>query len=89
MAMTQPTAKQRLLAAIDELPDDALAEVASFAEYQRSKAGEGRFPEPEADDTPLYRAVKVGGLWKGIHISDEDIAEVRREMWDGFGDRDL
>jgi len=25
--------------------------------------------------------VKLGGLWKGIDISDEDINEVRREMW--------
>lgn len=30
------------------------------------------------------RAVKLGGLWKGLDISEEDIAEVRRDMW---GDR--
>jgi antitoxin component of MazEF toxin-antitoxin module len=27
------------------------------------------------------RAVKLGGLCKGLDISEEDIAEVRREMW--------
>jgi antitoxin component of MazEF toxin-antitoxin module len=27
------------------------------------------------------RAVKLGGLFKGMDISEEDIAEVRREMW--------
>ncbi|MBI4374543.1 MAG: AbrB/MazE/SpoVT family DNA-binding domain-containing protein [Deltaproteobacteria bacterium] len=27
------------------------------------------------------RAVKIGGLCKGESISEEDIAEVRREMW--------
>ena len=24
------------------------------------------------------------GLWKGVDITEEDIAEVRREMWAGF-----
>lgn len=28
------------------------------------------------------------GLWKGVNISDEDIDEVRREMWKGFADED-
>ena len=27
------------------------------------------------------RAIKLGGLCKGLDISEEDIAEVRREMW--------
>ncbi len=27
------------------------------------------------------RAIKLGGLWKGLDLSEEDIAEVRREMW--------
>ena len=27
------------------------------------------------------KAIKLGGLWKGIDISEEDIAEIRREMW--------
>ncbi len=27
------------------------------------------------------RPIKLGGLWKGEDISEEDIAEVRREMW--------
>ena len=27
------------------------------------------------------QAVKLGGLWKGLDIRDEEIDEVRREMW--------
>ena len=27
------------------------------------------------------RAIKLGGICKGLDISEEDIAEVRREMW--------
>jgi hypothetical protein len=29
--------------------------------------------------------VALGGLWAGVTITDEDIAEVRREMWGRFG----
>lgn len=83
MATTHEDPKHRLLALIDELPDEALAEVVSFAEFQRYKLAQ-MVPPP----TP-YRPVKVGGLWKGIQISDEDIAEARREMWEGFGEREL
>jgi hypothetical protein len=25
--------------------------------------------------------LKLGGMWKGIKFSDEDISEVRRELW--------
>lgn len=30
------------------------------------------------------KPIKLGGIWEGINISEEDIAEARREMW---GDR--
>lgn len=88
MAMTRSTAKERLLAVIDALPDEALAEVASFAEFQRTKL-ESQNHQTEGSDSPPYLPVKVSGLWEGIQISDKDIAEVRREMWEGFGDRGL
>lgn len=29
------------------------------------------------------------GLWKGLDITDEDIAEARREMWAGFPRKDV
>ena len=29
------------------------------------------------------------GLWRGLDISEEDIAEVRREMWGGFPREDI
>lgn len=31
----------------------------------------------------------IGGLWKGLDITDEDIAEVRQEMWDNFPREDI
>ena len=27
------------------------------------------------------RPIKLGGLWKGIDITEEEIAEMRREAW--------
>jgi len=29
------------------------------------------------------------GLWKGLNITEEDIAEVRREMWGNFPREDI
>lgn len=29
------------------------------------------------------------GIWKGVDASDEDIAEVRREMWKNFPREDI
>ena len=79
MATTRGTLKQEVIAMLDTLPDDALADVAKFVDYQRHKHG---LPERS---TP-YIPVALGGLWKGIEISDEDIAEARREMWGRFMD---
>jgi hypothetical protein len=79
---TESDTKQRLLDAIDALPEKALAEVASFVEYQRYKHG------LEQASTP-YEPVALGGLWKGVTITEEDIAEARKEMWGNFGERDF
>ncbi len=85
-AMKQPTdddVKRHVIEVLETLPPEALREVASFVDYQRYKVSQS-----EPRETP-YRAVKLGGLWTGIQISEEDIAEVRREMWGNFGERDV
>jgi hypothetical protein len=79
---TAQDAKRRLHEAIDALPEEALAEVASFVEYQRYKHGQ------EQGATP-YKPIALGGLWKGVTITEEDIAEARKEMWGKFGERDF
>jgi sRNA-binding protein len=36
------------------------------------------------------RIVKLGGLWAGTpEITEQDIAQARKEVWGKFGDRDL
>ncbi len=74
MTATRDDLRQQVLAVLDTLPDEALAEVAAFVDFQRYKLG-----RPAAG--PPYRPIALGGIWKGIDISDEDIAEARREMW--------
>ena len=37
---------------------------------------------------PLPRE-SLRGLWKGLNITDEDIAQARREMWGNFPREDI
>ncbi len=82
MATKQQDLKQRVVEMIDALPADALQEVATFVEYQRYKIERGQ-------DEPPYKPIALGGLWKGIQISEQDIEEARREMWGRFGEREF
>lgn len=40
---------------------------------------EKALPEPASEPPPRLR-----GLWRGLNITDEDMKEVRREMWGQF-----
>ena len=57
-----------------ELPPDKQQEVLDFAAFLSSRV------EPKTPRKSAY------GLWKDldIHISAEDIAEARKEMWGNF-----
>lgn len=56
----------------DELPNEAVDELLQLARSRRRLAG------------PPYRAVRLGGLWQGIEITDEDVREARRETCRSF-----
>jgi hypothetical protein len=43
----------------------------------------------EAETEHRTPKVSLRGLWKGIDISTDDIAEARREMWSSFPRRDI
>ncbi len=81
MAIAEADLKKDLVEALDDLPPEALSEVASFVDYQRFKHGK------RSEDKPPYRPVALGGILKDIEIGDQDIEEARREMWGRFGDR--
>lgn len=80
---THEDVKRHVLEVLETLPTEALAEVPSCVDYQGYKA---RQVEPQAIP---YHAVTLGGLWEGVVINEADIAEVRREMWGTFGERDF
>ncbi len=67
--------KEQVVAVLDTLPEETLAEVASFLEYLQYKL------DQHPPQQPPYKPVALGGLWEGVTITDEDIAKVRREMW--------
>jgi hypothetical protein len=69
-----------LYSLIDELPETVFSEVARFLEFVRFK-----LKEESASPTP-YVPVAMGGLWREISISDDDITNVRQEMWRNFGE---
>jgi len=74
--------KEQVVAFLDTLPEEALAEVATFLDYLQYKL------DQHSPQQPPYKPVALGGLWEGVTITDEDIAEVRREMWGNLGERE-
>lgn len=42
-----------------------------------------------AELAPLPEPVSLYGLWKGVSISEQDIAEARQEMWGNFPRDDI
>jgi hypothetical protein len=80
--MTQDVAilKAKIILALDLLPPESLQLLQEFVDFLRSRA-----KEPAS-----RRIVKLGGLWAGTpEITEEDIAEARREMWGHFGEREI
>ena len=74
--------KEQVVAFLDTLPEEALAEVATFLDYLQYKL------DQHSPQQPPYKPVALSGLWEGVTITDEDIAEVRREMWGNLGERE-
>lgn len=71
--------KAEIVAALDFLPPDSLEVVQKFVRFLREQT--------RVQPSPPYTPVALRGLWKGVEISDEDIASVRQEMWAVFEDK--
>ncbi len=81
MAQNTQTLKREIISALEVLPLESLTLLSEFTAFLRNKT---EHPLPQAG------IIKLGGLWAGSpEITPEDIAEVRREMWANFGERDL
>ena len=68
------TVEERVLENLRDLPADKQKEVLDFVNFLREKNG----------GTSPRRSLR--GLWKdlNIEITEEDIAQARREMWRNF-----
>lgn len=60
------------------LPPDKQREVLDFIEFILHKS------EPGAEKKRPFRSVRGAFANSGVKITEEDIAEVRREMWANF-----
>lgn len=71
--------EQAVLEKLRQLPVDKQQEVLDFAEFLHQKMV----------SKPPLRSVK--GLWAGldIDITEEDIAQARKEMWGNFPKEDI
>lgn len=70
------TIEQAVIEKLRELPPDRQQEVLRFVEsLQRDN-----------QDAPKHPRRNLEGLWRDldVHITAEDIAEARREMWGNF-----
>ena len=71
--------KEDVINALDDLSSEYAAELIAFIEFLRFKS----------QKRPLH-LIKLGGLWQDLPpVSDNDIAEARREMWAKLGEREL
>jgi hypothetical protein len=68
------TIEQQVLEKLRDLPPEKQKEVLDFVDFLNEK---------NATKKPLH---SLRGLWKNlsIQITEEDIAEARREMWGNF-----
>jgi hypothetical protein len=68
------TIEQQVLEKLRELPPEKQKEVLEFVDSLK------------ADSEPRMPRRSLRGLWAdmGFHVTEEDIAEARREMWGNF-----
>ena len=63
--------KEDIIEELDQLPPESLSELQAFIQFLRFKS-EKKSPQP----------IRLGGLWKDLPpLTEEDIAQARREMW--------
>lgn len=64
--------QQQIINTIKELPEEKLAVVVDFVTSLKG----------EYQPCAKKNIVKLGGLWEGFEPTDEEIQEVRTEIWD-------
>ena len=77
--VTVPPIEQRVIEKLRALPPEKQQEVLDFTEFLEQKHSK---PKPRRSFLGLFADL-------GVHITEEDIAEARREMWGNFPREDI
>jgi hypothetical protein len=68
--------------------DEVLQLAAQLSPVDKVRLIERIAPQIERELTPTPRE-SLRGIWQGLNITEEDIAEARREMWGNFPRQDI
>lgn len=77
---TQEQIKRQIITLLDALPAERLEEIADFVEFLYAK---------HTPRNTIYAPVALGGLWPDVVFDEEDIANIRSEMWREYEDTDI
>jgi len=75
--------KRHIVATLDTLSEENLEDVAVYLDYLQYKRSH------QTERATPHQPVALGGQWEGTAISDEEIADIRHEMWDNFGEHKM
>ncbi len=69
--------KQEIVHSLDDLPENSLLFLKDLTRLLHAYS-----------DRPVVgerRIVQLGGLWKGIEFTEDEIGQARREAWESLG----
>jgi hypothetical protein len=69
--------------------DEVLQLAAQLSPVDKVRLIERIAPQIERELKPLTPRESLRGIWQGLNITEEDIAEARREMWGNFPREDI
>lgn len=71
--------------------EEVLASVRKLSPVDKARLIERIVPDIERQlkGTPSAPRRSLRGLWRGLDITEEDIAEARRDMWGAFPREDI
>jgi hypothetical protein len=73
--------REQIVEIIKTLPEDKLAQVVDFVTFLK------HYQRRPARKVLKGKIVKLGGIWKGFELSEEDIKRARKEIWEALDKR--
>ena len=73
--------QKEILNNVKHLPEEKLIELADFSRFLKEHYG--------ISNMQNKKIVKLGGLWKGIKISENEIKKARKKIWQKFNSKEI